>query len=94
VSRAAFDDDDLPLAVLHRLQVVAGAASRVNPQQCEVHADLPWRNIIGMRHVVVHDYLRVDLDVAWNTAQTDVPGRIASLRSLSPRPDASEAEAE
>ena len=33
----------------------------------------PWRAIIGMRHVVVHDYFEIDWDAVYETAVNDVP---------------------
>jgi Protein of unknown function DUF86 len=29
------------------------------------HPEIPWADIIGMRHKVVHDYLGVDEDIVW-----------------------------
>jgi uncharacterized protein with HEPN domain len=44
--------------------------------------DLPWVDIIGMRHRLVHSYGRVDYYVVWRTANEDLPPLIARLESL------------
>ena len=49
---------------------------------------MPWKQITGMRHVMVHDYFKVDWDIVYETAKTHVPALRphveAMLRSLPP----------
>ena len=90
VTRAEFDaNEDLQLALLYWIQVVGEAASKVSSAGRDAHPDVAWRAIIGMRHVVVHDYLRVDLDVVWETVTIGIPALITQLVSIVP-PDAPE----
>ena len=37
------------------------------------HNDIPWQSIKGMRNLYAHDYDKIDLDIVWNTLQTDIP---------------------
>jgi uncharacterized protein with HEPN domain len=37
------------------------------------YQDIPWREIAGMRDVLVYDYFNVDLNVLWKTVQEDIP---------------------
>ncbi len=85
VSRSEFDaDEDLQLALVYLIQVVGEAASRLTQAQRDAHPSIPWRDVIGMRHVVVHDYFRVDLDVVWDTATNSIPALVAALEALAP----------
>ncbi|MSV31922.1 MAG: DUF86 domain-containing protein [Bryobacterales bacterium] len=34
---------------------------------------MPWREIIGFRHRVVHDYFGIDLDAVWRIATVELP---------------------
>src|SRR6266851_7545031 len=64
--RADFDNDEnLRLALAHLIQIVGEAANRVSPTFRAVHPDIPWTEIMGMRHKIVHDYLGVDYDIVW-----------------------------
>jgi uncharacterized protein with HEPN domain len=37
------------------------------------HPDIPWREMSGLRHKLIHDYFVIDLGVVWKTATVDVP---------------------
>ena len=83
LSRERFDaEEDLQLALTHLIQNVGEAASRTSQAFRASHSQVPWREIIGMRHRLVHDYLRVSVDVVWATALDDIPALIAIIQPL------------
>lgn len=77
-------DENLHLACVHLVQVIGESASRVSAETRGRHADVPWRQVIGMRHRVVHDYLEVDLAIVWQVISGDLPGLIAVLEQAVP----------
>lgn len=60
-------------AIVHELQILGEAAGRVSGELTDQHPELPWRQVTGIRHKIVHNYFAVDLDVVWDTAVLDVP---------------------
>lgn len=60
-------------AVAYNLAVLGEAARALSPELRERHAEVPWRDVIAQRNVVVHEYHRLDLDSLWVTATQDVP---------------------
>ena len=85
LGRSEFDgDENLRIAVTHLLQVIGEAASRVSDEFCASHPDIPWRDIVGMRHKVVHDYLQVDEDVVWDTATEELGPLAEALERIAP----------
>jgi uncharacterized protein with HEPN domain len=75
-------------AVTHLVQTIGEAARHVPEVYREEHPEIPWGEIIGMRHRIVHDYRRVDLVRVWNVATDSVPRLIAALEPLVPPPPA------
>ena len=75
-------DENLRLALTHLVQVVGEAARHVSREFCDEHPEIPWQEIVGMRHKVVHDYLGVDEDIVWQVVTEDLPPLIASLEKL------------
>jgi uncharacterized protein with HEPN domain len=43
---------------------------------------VPWDKMIGMRHVLVHGYFQIDLDVVWAVMEKDLPPLFESLQRI------------
>ena len=43
--------------MIHHIQIIGEAASKLTPAFLKTHQQVPWPLIIKMRHVLVHDYL-------------------------------------
>ena len=72
-------DDMLARALMHAIQEIGEAASKVSSATRQRAPTLPWREIIGMRHFLVHVYWGVDLDRLWRTATEDLPVLVREL---------------
>lgn len=71
-------------AVMRQVQVIGEAASRTSPEMRERHPDVPWHEMVGMRHRLVHDYRQIDLQRVWDAARISVPQLIAAVEPLVP----------
>lgn len=49
-------------AVIRQLEIVGEATKRLSKQLCSRHPDIPWRRIAGLRDVLIHDYMGVDIN--------------------------------
>ena len=59
--------------MIHHIQVIGEAASKLTASFRKNHGDIPWLQIIKMRHVLVHDYFGIDLAEVWTAAERDLP---------------------
>jgi uncharacterized protein with HEPN domain len=55
------------------LQIIGEAANGLPEQFRASHPEIPWDQIIGMRHVLVHGYCEVDLNIVWVVIEKDLP---------------------
>ena len=81
--REAFEADQLTQdAVVRQLEVIGEATKRVSKELRSKNPDIPWSDMAGMRDVLIHDYIDVDLGVVWKTASEDVPNLKALILKL------------
>ena len=74
------------LAVERAVEVLGEAARQVSAGFQYAHAEIPWRAIVAQRHVLAHDYGRIDQERLWRVATVHVPELIAQLLPLVPPP--------
>ena len=48
----------------------------------EEHADIPWRQIKGMRNIYAHDYDIIDNDIIWETITKEIPELNEKLQAI------------
>src|SRR5258707_13724487 len=81
--RDAFDADELIQNwIVHHLQIIGEASRELTDDFKNKNPQVPWKNIIGMRHILVHDYMNVDLDIAWTAAIAHVPPLKVQIETL------------
>ena len=68
--------------MVRAIQLVGQAARGVSQELQTAHPEIPWREMIGMRNVVVHDYADVDLALVRKTVRADLPGLIERLNAI------------
>jgi len=79
------DDRQLVLALVKAIEIIGEAANQVSQSARDETLEIPWDDIIGMRHRLVHTYFDIDLDILWKTPQADLPSLIAELERVTPR---------
>ena len=81
----SFEDDELIQNwIVHHLQILGEAARSISSEFKNNHAEIPWKKITGMRHILVHDYFGIDLDVVWSVIENDLPSLKKQISCLLP----------
>jgi uncharacterized protein with HEPN domain len=84
-SRADLDTDAmLTAALMHQITVIGEAAQALSAARRQAMPGVPWRQIIGMRVVIVHAYWRIDHDELWRTVADDLPRLERQLADADP----------
>jgi len=90
-SRAAFLRSELVQdAVMRNIEVLGEAAAQVSAEFTAKYPAIPWRDIVGMRHRLIHGYAKVQLGLVWDAAAQDLPALEKQLHALvrAPKPPA------
>ena len=69
-------------AVIRAIEIVGEAAGRLSPEFRSAHSDVPWREMTGMRHRLIHEYDKVSLEVVWAVVQDELPALLPALRRI------------
>ena len=65
-------DQKTQSAVLLQLAIIGEAVNHLSKELVTKHSDVPWREIVNFRNVLIHEYFRVDAETIWETCQTDL----------------------
>lgn len=60
-------------ALTWNIMVIGEAANKLTPSFCDAHPKTPWKQIAGMRHVLVHDYYQIDEEELYYVIIEDIP---------------------
>jgi uncharacterized protein with HEPN domain len=77
-------DRKLVLALVKDIEIIGEAAYQVSQPARDQLPGIPWEDIIGMRHRLVHAYYDINLDILWRTVQDDLPPLIVELERVAP----------
>ncbi len=83
MSLETFSESDITVdAVIRNFQII-GEATRHIPDDIQTdHTEIPWSFMQGMRHILVHDYDGIRLDIVWDTIQDNLPELIDPLKRM------------
>ncbi|MEA3402598.1 MAG: HepT-like ribonuclease domain-containing protein [Armatimonadota bacterium] len=82
-SRERLDSDEMfAFAMIHALSMIGESAAGVSQQVRDASPKIPWADIVGMRHRLIHGYEYVSYDIVWETATVDVPELMQKLDTL------------
>ena len=82
--RSLATDRQLVLALVKSIEIIGEAAAKITKKCREGLPQIPWENIIGMRHRLIHAYFDINLDILWKTVTEDLPPLIAALEKIIP----------
>jgi len=60
-------------AVIRQLEIIGEAGKRLSEDLRSKYAEIPWRRILGLRDILIHDYMGVDIQAVWEITQKNIP---------------------
>jgi uncharacterized protein with HEPN domain len=72
--RDTFQRDELvQIWMIHHIQTIGEAAARLSESFRASHPEIPWRQIVTMRNILIHAYFAIDKEEVWNVVERDIP---------------------
>ncbi len=72
----------LQAAVERKVEILGEAARLLSEGFKKAHPEVPWKVIVGMRHVLAHEYGEIKQDRMWAVATVHVPRLLPQLERL------------
>lgn len=69
-------------AVVRQLEIIGEATKRISREFRNKNPQVPWSEMAGMRDILIHDYIDVDLEIVWKTASESIGELKALLKNL------------
>ncbi len=69
-------------AVIRQFEIIGEAVKRLSSEVTESRPDIPWRRIAGLRDVLIHNYMGVDLEAVWQVTQHNLPQLRQAIEEL------------
>lgn len=60
-------------AVMRNIEIVGEVAKRISTEFKDKYDQVPWRQMAGIRDVLIHDYDSIDMSIVWNVVNTELP---------------------
>ena len=67
------DNHILRIAIVKWIEIIGEAANHISQETKESAVEIEWNMIIGLRHIVVHEYFGINYDIIWNIAIIEIP---------------------
>lgn len=59
--------------IVRRIEIIGEAVKNLPDDLKREHPQIPWRDIAGLRDIVVHQYFGLDLELIWDVVERDIP---------------------
>lgn len=68
-----FNNSMMRFASIKQIEIIGEAANQVSEPTKDKFSEIEWKQIIGLRNILVHEYFGVDNSLIWQIVITDIP---------------------
>jgi uncharacterized protein with HEPN domain len=69
-------------AVIRRFEIIGEAVKQIPIDLRNKYPDIPWRNVAGLRDIVIHSYFGVSSELIWRAAKEDIPSLKETIQKM------------
>lgn len=76
------NDSMFRFACIKQLEIIGEASNHISSETKEKYSEIEWQQIVGMRNLFIHEYFGIDLNIAWDIIENDLPSLKQALVSV------------
>jgi uncharacterized protein with HEPN domain len=80
--RSLAPEEETSLALVRLLEILGEAARGISEEFKRLHPEIPWREIVATRNLLIHEYFGVDMEVVAAILEQDLPPLLEQLEAL------------
>ena len=69
-------------AVIRNFEIIGEASNKLPEEFKKKYPEVPWKSLIGLRNVLIHDYLGVDVAAVWGNIKQELPFLKEQMQSI------------
>lgn len=69
-------------ACVKQLEIIGEAANHLTPHFKKLYSEIPWREIIGLRNILIHEYFGIDTKIVWDIINTDIVSMKTQIKKI------------
>lgn len=83
MSKPEFEHDLKTMsATIRQFEIIGEATKRLTEEFKNKHSNIPWKQMAGMRDILIHAYDSIDIDALWNAVEISIPRLVTLLESI------------
>lgn len=63
----------MQFATVKQLEIIGEASNQLTEHFRKLYKEIEWREIIGLRNMLIHEYFGIDTKIVWDILQIDLP---------------------
>ena len=77
-----YNSEEKQDAVIRRLEIIGEAAKKISQQTRDAYPNIPWKEMSGMRDVLIHEYFGVSPSIVWNVIRNELNHLLPTLKEV------------
>lgn len=75
-------DEKTQFAVIRAREIIGEASKKINSDLKKKYSDIPWKEMSGMRDILIHEYFGINSKIVWKTLKEDLPPLKEKIKNM------------